>query len=295
VCADSLGTSFYSGVGGQADFNQGAGRSSGGRAIIALPSTACGGTVSRIVATLRPGAGVVTTRVSVHYVVTEYGIAYLRGKSVQERAMALITIAHPDFREELLAKALEHRWVNPEMADVEGRLFVGPEEVRTTTVLDDGTLIRFRAMGPTDEPATRDLFYSLSRETLYYRYMSNLERISRKELRNYVYIDHRNQVAIVGTLPEAHGEEIIAIGGYYLDQKTNRAEVAFIVRDDWQGRGIGTFIMKHLTGIAKRNGIAGFTAEVLAGNKPMQAVLDHSNMKVRRSHGDGVFHYELDF
>jgi acyl-CoA hydrolase/GNAT superfamily N-acetyltransferase len=295
VCADSLGTSFYSGVGGQADFNQGAGRSSGGRAIIALPSTADGGTISRIVATLRPGAGVVTTRVSVHYVVTEYGIAYLRGKSVQERAMALITIAHPDFREELLAKALEHRWVNPEMADVEGRLFVGPEEVRTTTVLDDGTLIRFRAMGPTDEPATRDLFYSLSRETLYYRYMSNLERISRKELRNYVYIDHRNQVAIVGTLPEAHGEEIIAIGGYYLDQKTNRAEVAFIVRDDWQGRGIGTFIMKHLTGIAKRNGIAGFTAEVLTGNKPMQAVLDHSNMKVRRSHGDGVFHYELDF
>jgi acyl-CoA hydrolase/GNAT superfamily N-acetyltransferase len=295
VCADSLGTSFYSGVGGQADFNQGAGRSPGGRAIIALPSTAEGGKVSRIVPTLRPGAGVVTTRVAVHYVVTEYGIAYLRGKSVQERVMALITIAHPDFREHLLAKAIEHKWLHPEMADVEGRLFVGPEEVRTTTVLDDGTLIRFRSMNPTDEPATRDLFYSLSKETLYYRYMANLERIPRKELRNYVYIDHRNEVAIVGTIPEAHGEEIIAIGGYYLNPKTNRAEVAFIVRDDWQGRGIGTFIFKHLAGIAKRNGIAGFTAEVLTGNKPMQAVLDHSNMKVRRSHGDGVFHYELDF
>ena len=295
VCADSLGTSFYSGVGGQADFNQGAGRSSGGRAIIALPSTANGGAVSRIVATLRAGAGVVTTRVAVHYVVTEYGIAYLRGKNVQERVMALITIAHPDFREALLAKALEYKWIHPEMADVEGRLFVGPEEVRTTTVLDDGTLIRFRSMSPTDVPATRDLFYSLSRETLYYRYMSNLERIPRKELRNYVYIDHRNEVTIVGTLTEAQGEEIIAIGGYYLNQKTNRAEVAFIVRDDWQGRGIGTFVMKHLTSIAKRNGIAGFTAEVLTGNRPMQAVLDHSNMKVRRSHGDGVFHYELDF
>jgi acyl-CoA hydrolase/GNAT superfamily N-acetyltransferase len=295
VCADSLGTSFYSGVGGQADFNQGAGRSWGGRAIIAMPSTAEGGTVSRIVATLRPGAGVVTTRVAVHYIVTEFGIAYLRGKNVQERAMALITIAHPDFREGLLAKALEHKWINPEMADVEGRLFVGPEEVRTTTVLDDGTLIRFRSMNPTDEPATRDLFYSLSKETLYYRYMSHLERIPRKELRNYVYVDHRNEVAIVGTIPEAHGEDIIAIGGYYLNPKTNRAEVAFIVRDDWQGRGIGTFIMRHLASIAKRNGIAGFTAEVLTGNKPMQAVIDHSNMKVRRSHGDGVFHYELDF
>ncbi len=295
VCADSLGTSFYSGVGGQADFNQGAGRSVGGRAIIALPSTAEDSKVSRIVATLRPGAGVVTTRMAVHYVVTEYGIAYLRGKSVQERAMALITIAHPDFREGLLAKALEHRWINPELADVEGRLFVGPEEVRTTTVLDDGTLVRFRAMSPTDEPATRDLFYSLSQETLYYRYMSNLERVPHKEIRNYVYIDHRNEVAIVGTLLEAYGEEIIAIGGYYLNPKTNRAEVAFIVRDDWQGRGIGTFIFQHLTNIAKRNGIAGFTAEVLAGNKKMQAVLDHSNMKVRRYHGDGVFHYDLDF
>jgi acyl-CoA hydrolase/GNAT superfamily N-acetyltransferase len=295
VCADSLGTSFYSGVGGQADFNLGAGRSSGGRAIIALPSTADGGDVSRIVATLRPGAGVVTTRVAVHYVVTEYGIAYLRGKSVQERVMALITVAHPDFREGLLAKAVEHKWVHPEMADIEGRLFVGPEEVRTTTVLDDGTLIGFRAMGPTDEPATRDLFYSLSLETLYYRYMSHLERIPRKQLRNYVYIDHRNEVAIVGTLREAHGEEIIAIGGYYLDQKTNRAEVAFIVRDDWQRRGIGSFIMKHLTNIAKRNGIAGFTAEVLTGNKAMQAVIANSNLKVRRSLGDGVFHYDLDF
>lgn len=295
VCADSLGTSFYSGVGGQADFNQGAGRSPGGRAIIALPSTAEGGAVSRIVPTLRPGAGVVTTRVAVHYVVTEYGIAYLRGKSVQERVMALITIAHPDFREQLLAKAIEYRWLHPEMADVEGRVFVGPEEVRTSTVLDDGTLVRFRSMNPTDEPATRDLFYSLSKETLYYRYMRNLERIPRQELRNYVYIDHRTQVAIVGTIPEAHGEEIIAIGGYYLNQKTNRAEVAFIVRDDWQGRGIGTFIFKHLAAIAKRNGISGFTAEVLTTNKPMQAVLDHSNMKIRRTHGDGVFHYELDF
>ncbi len=295
VCADSLGTRFYSGAGGQADFNQGAGRSPGGRAIIALPSTAEGGKVSRIVATLRPGAGVVTTRTAVHYVVTEYGIAYLRGKSVQERVMALITIAHPDFREELLAKAIEYHWLHPEMADLEGRIFVGPEEVRTSTILEDGTLVRFRAMNPTDEPATRDLFYSLSQQTLYYRYMRNLEHIPRQELRNYVYIDHRTQVAIVGTIPEAHGEEIIAIGGYYLNQKTNRAEVAFIVRDDWQGRGIGTFIFKHLAAIAKRNGIAGFTAEVLTANKPMQAILDHSNMKVRRTHGDGVFHYELDF
>jgi len=100
----------------------------------------------------------------------------------------------------------------PEMADVEGRLFVGPKELRTTMLLDDGTLISFRAMNPTDEPGTRDLFYSLSQETVYYRYMSHMKRIPRKQLQNFVYVDHRNEVAIVGTLPEAWGEEIIAIG-----------------------------------------------------------------------------------
>ncbi|MCE5254233.1 MAG: GNAT family N-acetyltransferase [Actinomycetia bacterium] len=295
VCSDSLGTKFYSGIGGQADFNQGAGRSDGGRAIIALPSTAEEGKVSRIVAVLKPGAGVVTTRGAVHYVVTEYGVAYLHGKSVQERALSLITIAHPDFRGELLARAIENRWVRPELADVEGRFFVGPKEVRTTMLLDDGTLITFRAMNPTDEPATRDLFYSLSQETVYYRYMSHMKRIPRKQLQNFVYVDHRNEVAIVGTVPEAHGEEIIAIGRYYLDPKTNRAEVAFVVRDDWQRRGIGTFIMKHLANIAKRNGIAGFTAEVLRDNKAMQAVINKSGLKVRSTLNNGVFHYEMDF
>ncbi len=295
VCSDSLGTRFYSGIGGQSDFNMGAGRAQDGRAIIALPSTAENGTKSRIVPTLQPGAGVVTTRGYVHYVVTEYGIAYLHGKSVQERAMALITIAHPKFREELLSKAIEYKWVRPEMADVEGRLFVGPKEVRTTMLLDDGTLISFRAIEPTDEAATRDLFYSLSQETIYYRYMSHMKRIPRKQLQNFVYIDHRNEVAIVGTVPEAHGEEIIAIGRYYLDPKTNRAEVAFVVRDDWQNRGIGTFIMKHLANIAKSNGISGFTAEVMRENKPMQAVINHSGFKVRSTLREGVFHYEIDF
>jgi acyl-CoA hydrolase/GNAT superfamily N-acetyltransferase len=295
VCSDSLGTRFYSGIGGQADFNQGAGRSLGGRAIIALPSTAEQGKVSRIVPTLKPGAGVVTTRGAVHYVVTEYGVAFLHGKSVQERALSLITIAHPDFREELLGKAIENKWVRPELADVEGRFFVGPKEVRTTMLLDDGTLISFRAMNPTDEPGTRDLFYSLSQETVYYRYMSHMKRIPRKQLQNFVYVDHRNEVAIVGTVPEAHGEDIIAIGRYYLDQKTNRAEVAFVVRDDWQRRGIGSFIMKHLANIAKRNGIAGFTAEVMRDNKPMQAVINHSGMKVRSKLNEGVFHFEMDF
>ncbi|MGB6135530.1 MAG: acetyl-CoA hydrolase/transferase C-terminal domain-containing protein [Shewanella sp.] len=107
VCADSLGTKIYSGVGGQMDFIRGAGLSEGGRSVIALPSTAANGTVSRIATVLSPGAGVVTTRAHVHYIVTEYGCAYLRAKSLRERARALIDIAHPKFREQLCQEAFE--------------------------------------------------------------------------------------------------------------------------------------------------------------------------------------------
>jgi len=109
ICADSLGASIYSGVGGQMDFIRGAGLSKGGRSVIALPSTAAGGRMSRIVPALTPASGVVTTRAHAHYVATEYGVVNLRGKSIKERAVALIAIAHPKFRQEL-TQQLEQLW-----------------------------------------------------------------------------------------------------------------------------------------------------------------------------------------
>ena len=295
VCADSLGSSFFSGVGGQVDFNRGAARSRGGKAIIAMPSTARGGEVSRIVARLTPGAGVVTTRADVHYVVTEHGTAYLHGKSVQERAMALISIAHPDFRAELLRQAIDDKYLAADFAAVEGKILVGPRELNTTMLLGDGTQIGFRPIHPTDEPRMRHLFYELSQQTIYYRFMSHLKRVSRKQIQDFVYVDHRNDVAIVGTLPEAHGEDILAIGRYYLDPATNRAEVAFVVHDGWQGRGIGSFLLAHLIKVARRQGIRGFTAEVLRENKAMQAVFHASECKVRSRLAGNVYSFVLDF
>jgi acyl-CoA hydrolase len=111
VCADSIGFRIYSGIGGQMDFIRGAFLSSGGVPIIALPSTAGDGTVSRIVAALKPGAGVVTTRGHVHWVVTEYGAVDLFGKNLRARAEALVSIAHPDFRRELRDAYVETRHV----------------------------------------------------------------------------------------------------------------------------------------------------------------------------------------
>ena len=295
VCADSLGTQFYSGIGGQVDFNRGAARSHGGKAIIALPSTARNGEVSRIVTRLSPGGGVVTTRGDVHYVVTEYGVAYLHGKSVQERAIALISIAHPDFRPGLLKEAIEAKFVRAEMADVEGKSLVGPPEFKTTHLLNDGTQVKYRPIHPTDIPATRDLFYALSQQTIYYRFMSRTKHIPTREIQNFVFINHRSDIAIVGTLPASTGEEIIAIGRYYLDEKTNLAEVAFVVHDDWQNKGIGTFLLKHLTTIARRNGISGFTAEVLHDNRAMQRVFQKCEYRTTSTPHEDVVSYRIEF
>ena len=295
VSSDSEGGSFYSGIGGQVDFNRGAARSSGGRPIIVMPSVTTSGE-SRIVAQLSPGSGVVISRGTVHYVVTEYGSAYLHGKSVQDRTLALISIAHPQYRPQLLKEAIEAKYIREEFADVEGKFVVASQSyMHTTHLLKDGTEITFRPIHPTDEPRMRDLLYDLSQETIYYRFMSHQERFGQRQIQNFVYIDHRQDVAIVGILPEAHGDEIIAVGRYYLDEHTNRAEVAFVVRDEWQNKGLGSFVFKHLVNIAKANGISGFTAEVLRNNNRMQAIFNHSGLNVTSAIEEGVYSFIMDF
>lgn len=296
VCSDSVGGRFYSGIGGQIDFNRGAAKSEGGRAIITLPSLSKDGTESRIVCTLQAGSGVVINRASVHYVVTEYGVAYLHGKSIQERVMALISIAHPDFREQLFRDAVEAKYLRPDLARFGNRFLIPAEEsIRASFLLDDGTEVNFRSIKPTDEPHMRDLIYNLSQETIYYRFMSRQQRFTPRQIQDFVYIDHRRDVAIVGTIPEAHGEQIIAVGTYYLNEKTNLAEVAFVVRDGWQNKRLGTSLFKHLTKIAKRNGITGFTAEVLRENERMQNVFNHSGLKVSSQLEEGVYSFNMEF
>jgi acyl-CoA hydrolase/GNAT superfamily N-acetyltransferase len=296
VCSDSVGGKFFSGIGGQVDFNRGAARSDGGRAIIVMPATSESGTESRIVNTLEPGSGVVISRGTVHYVVTEYGVAYLHGKSVQERVMALISIAHPNFREQLFREAVELRYIRSEMAGLGDRFLVpGEENMRTTYLLDNGILVSFRSIQPTDEPNMRDLLYDLSQETVYYRFMSRQKRFSHRQIHDFVYIYHRKDVAIVGTVPEASGDEIVAVGRYFLNEKNNKAEVAFVIRDDWQNMGLGKFLFSHLIAIARRNGIAGFTAEVLRDNRRMQNIFNHSGYKVKSVVEEGVYSFVIDF
>lgn len=296
ICSDSEEGRFYSGIGGQVDFNRGAADSRGGKPIITLPSTDRTGTRSRIVYRLQAGSGVVIPRGSVHYVVTEYGVAYLHGKSIQDRVLALISIAHPNFREQLFKEALAAKYLPPEFSDIEDKFIVIPQQAtKSSLVLDDGTQVNFRSIQPTDEASMRDLLYDLSQETVYYRFMSTHKQFSHQQIKNFVYIDHRKDVAIVGTVPEAHGDDIIAVGRYYLDERSNMAEVAFVVRDDWQNRGLGKFLFNHLINVAKSNGIAGFTAEVLPDNKRMQAIFKHSGLNVKSWYEEGVMRFEMTF
>ena len=291
VCSDSLGYLFYSGIGGQVDFIRGAARSRGGKPVIALPSTARDGTVSRIVSHLSEGAGVVTTRGDVHYVVTEYGIADLHGKNIRERALALIHIAHPKFRQELLEQAKLRRYV---FIDQLPPLGIYPAELETYATIG-GVNIFFRPIKPTDEEMMQELFYSLSEESIYYRFFSRTQFMPHKKVQRFTTIDYQKEMAIVGVVEEDGREKIIAVGRYAVEPESNMAEVALLVQDDWQGKGIGTWLFQYLIQIARSRKIAGFKAHVLAENKIPLHMAHKTGYTVETTLENGIFHVSFKF
>ncbi|MCX5787317.1 MAG: GNAT family N-acetyltransferase [Elusimicrobia bacterium] len=271
VGADSIGTRFYSGAGGQLDFIRGASASKNGRSIIALPSTGKKGTVSRIVAALPEGTGVVTTRADIDFVVTEYGIASLKGKTIRERAVAMIQVAHPDHRAELTAAAknwgyLDTGHILPQMSE---RYAV---ELETERRFGDTTVF-FRPIKPSDERRLKELFYSQSAETTYRRFGIPLKRLSEQQFQELVCIDYRNSMAIAGFVRDGGRERMIAVGRYYADPAGGLAEAAFTVHDDYQHRGIGSFLVDYLTWIARERGLKGFRAEIAVLNPRMGHIL----------------------
>ncbi|MHC4644868.1 MAG: GNAT family N-acetyltransferase [Planctomycetota bacterium] len=294
VCADSIGYQFYSGIGGQVDFIRGAARSRGGKAVIAMPSTARAGQLSRIVPHLTEGAGVVTTRGDVHYVVTEYGIAYLHGKSIRERVLALINIAHPKFRNQLIQAAKVQKYVYEDQIELAWEHVAYPEELEHYDTLNDGTQIFFRPAKPTDEPALAEMLYSLSEKSVRTRYMAHTVTFPHKDVQQLVNIDYRQDVAIVGTVPGVSGDQIVAIAQYFLEPKTQTAEVAFLVQDEWQQKGMGTFLLDYITRIAKQRGIRRLCAKVLPGNKPMLNIFYNSGYAVNTEFDGEVYDIKYD-
>jgi acyl-CoA hydrolase/GNAT superfamily N-acetyltransferase len=295
VCSDTIGYDFYSGVGGQADFNRGAVRSKEGKAIIALPSMTHDGKKSRIVPRLTEGAGVVLSRADVHYVVTEYGIADLFGKNIRERVLALAEIAHPDFRNEILKDAKKHNYVYAYQKELPTGTSQYPRELQTTTTLSDGTQLSFRPVKPTDDKALRDMFYSLSEKSIAFRFFQPIKAFPHKFIQDFTTIDFSKDMAIAGLIQDSGGEQIVGVGHYYLNKSTNKAEVSFLVRDDWQAKGIGTGLLEILTDIARKRGVAGFDARVLAQNQMMLSVFYNSGYRITTKREEDTYLISYEF
>jgi len=294
VCSDSLGYQFYSGIGGQVDFIRGCARSRGGKPIIAMPSTAKDGTVSRIVPHLTEGAGVVTTRGDVHYVVTEYGVAYLHGKSIRERVLALINIAHPKFRNELIQAAKAQKYIYEDQIELAWDQVQYPVELEKYQTLHDGTEILCRPVKPTDEPLLAEMLYSLSERSVQTRYMTHTMTFPHKDIQQLTNIDYQQDIAIVGVVPGVTDEEIVAMAQYFLDPKTQAAEVAFVVQDEWQQKGMGTLLLDYITQIARQRGVKTFYAKVMPKNKPMLAVFHNSGFRVNTEFDGEVYSIKYD-
>ncbi len=295
VCSDSLGFDFYSGIGGQVDFVRGSAMSKRGKSIMVLPSTTDDGKMSRIVPYLSAGSGVVVTRGDIHYVVTEYGIAYVHGKTIRDRAMVLINIAHPDFREELLEAAKTQGYI---YKDQTLPVVLYPKEYETYWTDKKGTQIFFRPVKATDERAIQDEIYALPDQDIYTRFFHSLKSFSHKVAMPMAAIDYNDKMAIAAFTgkeePESR-EEIVAVGQYIRDPHSNFAEVAFTTGKDWQNRGIGTFLLQYLVLIAKEKNIKGFTADVLARNTPMMKVFSKTGYPLKAHLESGVYELEIPF
>ena len=242
-----------------------------------------------------PGSGVVVTRGDIHYVVTEYGVAYVHGKSIRERAMVLINIAHPDFREELLEAAKKQGYI---YKDQTLPVVLYPKEYEIYWTDKKGTEIFFRPVKATDERAIQNEIYALPVQDIYTRFFQNLKSFPHKVAMPMAAIDYNDKMAIAAVTgkeePESR-EQIVAVGQYIRDPRSNFAEVAFITHPDWQNRGISTFLLQYLVRIAKEMNIRGFTADVLAKNTHMMKVFSKTGYPMNTHLDCGVYDIEIPF
>ena len=296
VCSDSTGYLFYSGIGDQVDFLRGSSMSKGGFSIIALPSTAQNGAVSRIVPHLSEGAGVATTRGDVNFVITEYGIAELKGKGIYQRVMELAQIAHPKFREELIDVAKKRHYIFADQLPptTEDLLFL--EAYKYTLKLKDGKAVEFRPLLPSDEFAYRNFFYSLQEKTIYMRYFYKMRTFSHEVVqKQWSSVDYHKNMSILGLVQKGGHKEIMAIGSYAQDSD-DRAEVAFVVREDFQNKGIASYLLEILEKIARENQYNSFCATVLRENSAMISVFKNRFPKAKiSSSGGSDLKIEMEF
>jgi len=293
VATDSIAHKFYGGVWTDEDSIRGAKFSKGGKPIILIPSKSISGR-SNIVFELPPGTGVSITRSDVEYVITEIGTAYLYGKSIRERCLALINIAHTDFRQQLMHQAKENRYISMSQP---GRFLSStyPVELEAKHTTRTGKTVLVRPVKATDEDNLRNFFHKLSDHSVYLRYFRKLKSMPQKILQKTADVDYSKDMAIVvQDCPDDYHHELVALGQWVSDPRGGLSELAFQVRDDWQGEGLGTFLFRRLIDIAREQGIQHLKADVLSDNKGMNVIFERSGVKCRKRSDFGVVTYLFD-
>jgi len=269
VCTEALDGVAYGGVSTGPDFHRGALAADGGRAVVCLASrTPAGRSAVRL--DLEPGEAVTLPRSDVHWVVTEYGTAYLFGRSLTERAVALVEIAHPDERAALQAAAVERGLLR---ADTELRSRVAyPEAQESTVQLRDGRQVRVRPTRATDAPAMQELFHRLSERDVQTRFFHNLSSLTERAAEHLCSVDYAQEMAFAAVVGPREHERIVAASCYYTDPATAYADVAYMVDPAWQGSGLGSSLHARTAQYARAHGVVGFAADVLVRNAAMLRV-----------------------
>lgn len=278
VCADQFQGEFYSGVSTQPDFLRGAANSPGGKPIICLASTTDDGQESRIRPLLRMGEGVTVARSDVHYVITEYGCAYLFGKSIRERALALIEIAHPEFRPWLLEEAKRLGYVRPDQT-LRSRVAYPVREERETQ-LKNGVNILIRPSKASDINGLQDFFHRLSTEDIYTRFFQDLKFLPTSVAEHLCNVDYETEMACVAVTGQRENEMIIGSACYFVNPTSNLAEAAYMIHPGWQGLGLGGILQQWLIEYARVRGLRGFTLEILTTNSKMIRLAKSAATKV---------------
>jgi RimJ/RimL family protein N-acetyltransferase len=287
ICVDQFKGEFYGGVSTQVGFMRGAARSQDGKPIVCLSSTTDDG-ASRIKPLLEAGDGVGIARSDVHYVITEYGIAYLFGKSIRERALALIEVAHPRWREELLKAAKKLGYVRADQY-LASQVAYSVDREQTVT-LKNGSNAMIRPARASDAGALQGLFHRLSDEDVYTRFFRRVRALSYQELQTLCNVNHETDVAFLAVIGPRENEKIIGSACYFLNPTTNLAEVAFMIAPEFQGAGLGTALQACLQEYAMSRNVRGFVFEILPRNTSMLRLAARAQGAVTTSRDEEVVH-----
>jgi len=293
VAADAFALNHFSGVTGMLDFMRGSAMSKNGKAIILLPSTRQNGLSSRIVGKLDSSA-VVVPRADVYYVVSEYGAVNLYGKNLQDRAIAMISIAHPNFRDELFQKAIEMGYITQNRSLKEALHGIYPVHMEET-VLIDSQEIRFRPAKPVDDRRIQEHFYNLDKESVVARFFHQKTSFFRDDVENMFQLDYIKNMTIVAITGEFGFGKIIGVGMYALEHNRNIAEIAFSVSKEFQGKGIAGIILQKLVAAARENGISGLVAYTSPTNKGMIKLFKKAPFQIKTTFDEDMLMLECVF